>query len=76
MEYKKLDVKEKTAVVNDFLRAQEMDHYCHTLNAGRYRKILEDPELPDGEFKEKIQKLLSDTEARLAEVGLIIRHSQ
>ena len=76
MDYKTLTVKEKDAVVNAFLRSQEMDHYCHSLNAARYRSMLSDPEFSDGEFKEKIKKLLSDTEARLVEVELILRYTK
>ena len=75
MDYKTLTKKEKAAVVSAFLHAQEMDHYLHSLKIERYQKILADPELPVGEFREKIKQLLMDTEARLFEVELIIRHT-
>ena len=74
-DFKILTEKERADVVRAFLHTQEMDKYLHTLNIERYRKILSDPELPDGEFKEKVQALLIDSEARLLEVELIIRHT-
>lgn len=75
MEYKFLKDSEKDVILKDFLLAQERDHHCHTVNAKRFRKILSDPELPEGEFKEKIKRMLSETESRLIEVELIIKHT-
>ena len=75
MDYKTLVKEEKAGVVSAFLHAQEMEHFLHSLNIERYLKILADPELPVGEFREKIEKLLIDTEERLFEVGLIIKHT-
>lgn len=76
MEYKFLKDSEKDVILKDFLLAQERDHHCHTVNAERYRKILSDPSLLEGAFKENIIKLLRDTEDRLLEVELIIRNSK
>ena len=75
MDYKTLTKKEKAAVVVNFLHIQEMDHYLHSLNIERYQKILSDPGLSGGEFREKIEKLLIDTKARLFEVELILKHT-
>lgn len=76
MEYKRLKDAEKDEILNDFLLAQERDHHCHTINAERYRKILGDSSLPDGEFKERVKKLLLETLERLREIELIIKHTE
>lgn len=75
MGYKKITEGEKATVMHEFLKAQEMDHFCHTINAERYTKILLDPDLPEGDFKDRVVKLLAETEDRLLEVELIIKHT-
>ena len=75
MNYKIIAEVDKKKVVEDFLRAQEMDHFCHTINAERYRKILADPKMTDGKFQAKIEKLLSETDERIKEIELIISNS-
>ena len=75
MNYKIITDVDKKRVVEDFLRAQEMDHLCHTINRERYRKMLADPRMTDGEFKAKIEKFLSETEERIKETELIISNS-
>lgn len=75
MKYEHLTDADQKEIGAKFLQSQEIDHYCHTVNAERYRNILNDPTLSDGEFKERIQKLLAETEARLVEVELIVKHT-
>jgi len=76
VEYKILTEIEKADIVSSFLRSQEVDHYCHSLNAERYKSMLSDPDFHDGEFKERIKALLAETESRLAEVNNIIKHTE
>ena len=76
MNYKIITDVDKKKVVEDFLRAREMDLFCHTINAERYRKMLADPKMTDGEFKAKIEKLLSETDGRIKEIELIISNTK
>ena len=75
MNYKVITEVDKKKIMDDFLRAQEMDLFCHTINAERYSKMLQDPKMSEGEFKEKIKRLLSETEERIKETELIISNS-
>ena len=76
MNYKIITDVDKKKVVEDFLRAQEMDVFCHTINAARYRKMLADPKMTDGKFQAKIEKRLSETEDRIKEGELIISNTE
>lgn len=67
-------VDEKNRILVEFLEAQERDHYVHTINRQRYQDML--PTLADGPFKERIQRLLAETEDRLGEVEAIIVATQ
>jgi len=76
MEYKKITVEEKQSAIDNFIRAQELDHHCHTINVERFRAMLADVGLVEGAFKERLKKLLSDTEERLSEIELILKHTK
>ncbi len=53
------------------MKAQQMDHYIHTLNAERYASML--PTLEEGSWKERMAGLLAETQSRIVEVESIIR---
>ena len=69
-EYMVLSKDEKDDIIVAFMLGQERDKYCHELNSERYKKILESAE--PGEWRNKIEKLLKETEQRLVEVNSII----
>lgn len=52
------------------MKAQQMDHRIHTLNAERYEAML--PTLEDGPWKERVARLLEETRGRIVEVESII----
>lgn len=65
---------EKDEIVVDFLRAQERDHFCHSLNLERYDGML--ASLPEGAFKTRIQQLRAETLDRIGEVEAIIKKTR
>lgn len=69
-EYRLLTDEEKDEILADFLKAQERDLFCHELNLARYEEML--PNLPNGTFKQQIQKLRAETAARIGEVEAVI----
>lgn len=73
MDYKILTQDERDDTTVAFLHAQERDHYCHAINKARFEAML--PTLANGQFKDRIVKLLADTNDRLAEVEMIIAHT-
>ena len=75
MDYKVLDQTEKDRIIVEFMLAQERDHYCHTINKERYDKILADPNLQEGDFKERVKQLRAETVLRINEVEHIINHT-
>lgn len=68
--YKCLSQEEQDEILVTFLKAQEMDLYCHQINLERYDAMLK--ALPDGEFRSRIQQLRDETESRIAEVTSIL----
>lgn len=74
MEYEVLSQDERDEIVVDFMRAQERDHFAHSINKERYAGLLED--LPEGEFKERVRGLAAETDSRLAEVEAIITRTR
>jgi len=68
--YLLLEEDEKHEHLANFLLAQERDHYLHTINKERYEKMLE--HLPQGDFRNRIHKLHSETCSRIEEVTAII----
>lgn len=74
--YKTLTQEEKDDIIVSFLHQQEIDHLCHTINKQRYEKIINDPEIVDSKFKDRIRQLKLEIELRLFEVEKIIEHTQ
>ena len=70
MEYQLLTEEERDAIIVEFMKAQERDKFCHEINLQRYEAMLRT--LPDGEWKNSIQKLRDETVERLGEVNSII----
>jgi len=73
MAYLTLSQDDQDDVLVAFMHSQENDSYSHTVNQQRYREMLRT--LPDGAFKIRIQELLNQTNARLAEVTSIIENT-
>lgn len=75
-----LTQREKDQMLFNTMRAQQMDLHTHQMNKVRYEQILAtlDPEVMTGDGKNRItlkakyEKLLSDTNDRIAEVQSII----
>ena len=74
MDYLTLSEEEKNEVIVRFYKAQEMDHFVHSLNKERYEQML--PTLPEGDFKNNVQKLLNETNSRLDEVNVILEKTR
>ena len=72
-DYQVLSQDEQDDIVVGFMLSQERDKFCHELNLGRYESML--PGLPDGEWKERVTQLRSETANRLVEVNSIIEAS-
>ena len=72
-DYQVLSQDEQDDIVVSFMLSQERDKFCHELNLGRYDSML--PSLPDGEWKERVTQLRSETANRLVEVNSIIEAS-
>jgi hypothetical protein len=75
MEYKLLSDDEKDEIIAAFLKAQERDHYCYSINAERYATMLDDPLLTDMEFRARIEKLVITERAAQRQVEKIVEHS-
>lgn len=69
-QYIALSQDERDKIVLDFYLAQERDHFCHSINKQRYEAML--PDLPEGDFKLKVEKNLQDTNDRISEVSVIL----
>ncbi len=76
IDYKTLTQEEKDDIIVSFLHQQEIDHLCHSINRERYEKIINDPEIVDSNFKDRIKQLKLEIELRLFEVEKIIEHTQ
>jgi len=72
--YKTLSQEEQDDIIVSFFLQQERDKYCHELNLARYDNILKTTK--DGNWKNKISSLRSDTIKRLAEVNSIVDATQ
>lgn len=70
MDYDLLTQDEMDDMLVQTMRGQQLDHFMHTVNLQRYETML--PGLPDGEFKQRMERLTEETRARLAEVESII----
>jgi len=70
MEFKTLTQDDQDLIIVQTLKAQEQDLFCHQINKSRYEAML--PSLPEGEFKERIGRLLLETNSRLEEVSAIL----
>ena len=68
--YSVLTDDEKDDIIVNFTRAQERDHYCHSINLERYDEMLKT--LPTGDFRNDIEKRKADTQSRIAEVEKIL----
>jgi len=68
--YKVLDQDTRDDIIVEFFEAQERDLHCFLLNKERYEAMLE--HLEDGPFRKRIEKLLAETNQRIAEVEAII----
>ncbi len=75
VDYKTLTEDEKDDIIVSFLHQQEIDHLCHSINKERYEKIINDPEITDGNFRERIKQLKAEIESRIFEVEKIIEHT-
>ena len=72
-----------TLIMNDFIAesivlgidSNENDLALHKLNLERYENILLDPDLEEGEFKEKIRKEIPILKSRINEVEVILKHT-
>lgn len=71
MEYKLLSDDDKHEHIGAFAKAQEADHYLHCVNRDRYKKILKSSAIGD-RFRQRINKLLAETEERIEECEAII----
>mgnify|MGYP001034677711 CR=1 FL=1 len=69
-QYQLLTQDEQDEIVAVFLKAQERDLFTHRLNLQRFEAML--PDLPAGEFKERIQRLRTETIERIREVEEIL----
>ena len=74
MPYQILDKDEQDDIIVSFILSQERDKFCHELNLARYGKIL--LSATEGEWKNKITQLRTDTSKRLNEVTSIIEASK
>ena len=68
------DERTQLRVLVEFLEAQERDHYVHSQNKDRCDAML--LTLPDGPYKTRVQKLLADVTAKIAETEAIIDATQ
>lgn len=48
--------------------------FCHELNRERYTEMLKS--LPQGDFRQRIQQLLAETNSRIAEVEAILQTTE
>lgn len=83
MAYVVLTPDEQDEIIVQTLKAQEHDHFCHTMNVQRYTDILTSfPAVPDAEatlplregdpFHVRIAKLLRTEQAALDQVTVIV----
>lgn len=70
MAFRTLSVEEQNDAVVGTFYANELDLYSHQLNKQRFELILAGSISP--EFRTRIQKLLDDTNNRIAEVQAIL----
>lgn len=68
-----LTLDDQDEILVAFMWAQERDLFLHTVNKQRFEGILAD--VAEGPFRDRIAKLLADTQTRLAEVDAIIKNT-
>lgn len=71
--YQILSQNTQDDIIVSFMLSQEKDRFCHELNIQRYKTMLKT--LPMGTWRNQIEKLLNETESRLAETNSIIKAS-
>lgn len=70
MNYKTITQDEKDEILTGTLMSQERDLYIHNINKERYESMLQN--LPAGEFKARIERLLAETNMRIVEINSIL----
>lgn len=70
IQYDLLSEEEMDDALVQTMKAQQMDHYLHTVNAERYEAML--PALEEGPWKDRVAGLLEETRGRIVEVESII----
>ncbi|MCX7800087.1 MAG: hypothetical protein N2109_07065 [Fimbriimonadales bacterium] len=73
-QYRVLSQEEMDDIVVEFFAAQERDMFCHELNKQRYEEMLK--VLPEGEYRQRVARLLAETNERMAEVEAIIAKTE
>lgn len=76
MEYKTISQEEKDDMIVSFMHQQEIDHLCHSINKERYERLIEDVNIPEGEFKDRLRKLKDEVLCRMFEVERIMEHTK
>jgi hypothetical protein len=74
MEYKTLTQEERDDLIVSFYQSQERDLFLHQINKERYEEILKTAK--EGDFRAKIERLLLETESRIANVSQIVQATE
>lgn len=69
--YQLLTQDEQDEIIAEYIKAQERELFCHELNLQRFEQML--PALPEGEWKQRIKQLHTETIARISEVESIMK---
>lgn len=69
-------MNEITKAIAESIIANERDLAFHQINLQRYEAILADPELEEGDFKNKLVNEIPVLYSRIKEVSLIIKHAK